>query len=647
MSLPRLALTCLVLILGFSPMKASSAPRDAEWKKVTELFSTAMPQSAIEVLTSIEAAAKAEQAWPEVAKAIAYRIVAETQIQGQQPEEKIRRYEAAIKDAPAETLPVLKTLLAGAYWNYFLQNRYRILQRTRTTEAPSEDFETWDLPRLFSEIDARYRAALENAAALQQIPITDFESLLEKGTVPDRFRPTLYDFLANEALTFYTAAEQAGAAPQDAFGFDASSPALGTMAEFLAWKPESTDTESPKLRAIGLFQDLLRFHAADADASARVLIDLDRIEWAAGEATGDKADARAREQLAALLEAHGEEEAGAAVAGALAERLMASEEFVEARRIAKAAAEGHPKSVFSAACRNLVRQIEARELQIGTEQVWNAAGPEIEITYRNVEAAHFRLVPREWAMSDRRWQTPENMDYDDLLAALKQEPVASWTSDLDKTEDYRRRTVRLPAPADQKPGFYLLLVSASADFATEDNLLSAASLWVSPLALVTRQSPGGAEGFVLDAVSGEPIAGAVVETWTVDNNGRWSRDVLKKKTDAMGFFEEKAKDRGVIFLARHGDAAIASGQMHLWRGGEDHNDPVVTYLFTDRSIYRPGQAIRFKGIHAHADKEKNDYHTLSNKKLTILLRDVNGEEVGNVEVKTNERGGFSGAFTAP
>jgi hypothetical protein len=102
----------------------------------------------------------------------------------------------------------------------------------------------------------------------------------------------------------YTAAEQAGAAPQDAFAFNAESPALGTMTEFLAWKPESTDTASPKLRAIALYQDLLRFHASDADASARALIDLDRIEWAAGEATGDEADARAREQLAALLEAH-------------------------------------------------------------------------------------------------------------------------------------------------------------------------------------------------------------------------------------------------------------------------------------------------------------------------------------------------------
>lgn len=653
MSLPRLAPACLALVSTFSTMTSPAAPRDAEWKKVGEHFAGAMPQSAIEALATIEAAAKAEKAWPEVAKAIAYRVVAETQVQGNQPEERIRRYETALAGAPAETAPVLKTLLASAYWTYFQQNRWRIVQRTRTSEAPGDDFQTWDLARLFAEIDVRYRAALENAAALQRIPVADFDTLLVKGNVPDRFRPTLYDFLAREALAFYTAAEQAGAAPQDAFVFDADSPALGTMAEFLAWKPESTDSASPKLRAIALYQDLLRFHLddADADASARVLVDLDRIEWAAGEATGDRAGARAREQLTALLAAHEADEAGAAVAAALATRLQQAEELVEARRLAMAAAERHPRSVFAVACRNLVKRIESRELQIGTEQVWNPAGgsaarPEIEISYRNVGAAHFRLVPREWALSGQRWETPENIDHDAILAALREEPAASWKSDLENTADYRRRTVRLPAPADPKPGFYLLIVSASPDFATEDNQLSATTLWVSPLALVTRRSPDGAEGFVLDALSGEPVAGAVVEVWSLDNNGRWKRDAINKKTAATGFFEEKAKERAVLFLVKHGDARISSAQMHLWPDRSE-TDPVHTQLFTDRSIYRPGQTIRFKGIHYRADTEKNDYRTLPDKRLTIRLRDVNDEEVGAVEVTTNARGGFSGSFTAP
>ncbi|MBL9151973.1 MAG: hypothetical protein JNK37_05800 [Verrucomicrobiales bacterium] len=650
MSSPRLAPARLACFLGLCLssylMTAAAAPRDAQWQQVETHLGEARPQSAIEVLTTIEAAAKADKAWPELAKAVAYRISAETQIQGHQPEERIRRYETALADAPAEIAPILRTLLASSYWTYFQQNRWRILQRTRTTEAPGDDFQTWDLPRLLTEIDTRYRSALEKAAALQQIPIADFDTLLIRGNVPDRFRPTLYDFLAHEALAFYTAGEQAGAAPQDAYDFDAASPALGTMAEFLAWQPASTDTASPKLRAIALYQDLLRFHTNDADASARVLIDLDRIAWAAGVATGDQAAPRARAQLTALLATHGDTEAGVAVAAALADRLMATEEFVEARRIAAAAAERHPDSIFAANCRNLLKQIEAPDLQVGTEQVWNAAGPEIAITYRNIAAVHFRLVPREWSFGERRWQSPLHVNHEDIAAALKQPPAVSWKSDLEKTADYRQRTVRVPAPAGQQPGFYLLIASHAADFAERDNLLAAQPVWVSPLALITRQAPDGAEGFVLDALSGEPIAGAEVEVWSLDNNGRWNRDAFKKKTDAMGFFEEKAKDRPVLFLARHQGHAVSSDQLHFWRS-EREIQPVRTYLFTDRSLYRPGQTIRFKGIHIHADTEKNDYHTLKNKTLAIRLLDANGEEVEVIEVKTNDRGGFSGSFTAP
>jgi hypothetical protein len=641
-SLPGLLF--LVLALFFHTTMAG--PRDSQWQQVRQHLGGALPQSAIETLRGIESGAKNDKAWAELARAIGYRVVAETTIQGNQPEEKIRRYEKEITAAPPEVAPVLKTLQALAFWEYFQHNRWRILQRTQTAQKPGDDFETWDLARLFAEIDARYRAALENAAALQKIPIADFDDLLVKGNVPDRFRPTLYDFLAHEALSFYTLAEQAGAAPQDDFDFDAASPALGTMAEFLAWKPETTDTGSPKLRALLLFQELLRFHAGDADGAARVLSDAERIAWAADEATGETAETRARERLTELLKDHAGDEAGVAVAGSLADRLHSAGELVEARRIASAAAEKHPQSVFAVACRDLIKQIEMPELTIGAEQVWTAAGPEIEVGYRNLEAAHFRLVPRTWSLSGERWNTPDQLTQEDFDAWLKKKPTAAWSAALTKTEDYRRRVARVDAPvADLKPGFYMLIVSAKADFSIEDNQVSAATLWVSPLALVTRNANGASEGFVLDAVSGEPHAGASVEAWVTDKNGRWSRNATVR-TDEMGFFRHRVTNQQVLFYAKHDGAAIASAATHVW---SNEGQPALTrtFFFTDRSLYRPGQTIRFKGVHAHVDGKNDDYHALAGKRLTIRLRDQNGEEVEKVEVTSNERGGFSGSFTAP
>lgn len=643
-----LRITPGLIFLAYFTHVTMAGPRDLQWSQVQKHLGGALPQSAIETLRGIESAARAEKAWPELARAIGYRVVAETNIQGNQPEEKIRRYEKELAAAPPEIAPVLKTLQAIAFWEYFQHNRWRILQRTQTAQKPGDDFETWDLARLFAEIDARYRSALENAATLQKIPIADYDELLVKGNVPDRFRPTLYDFIAHEALSFYTLAEQAGAAPQDDFGFDAASPALGTMAEFLAWNPETTDSGSPELRALRLYQDLLRFHANDADAGASVLADLERITWAAGEATGESAEKRARERLTGLLNAHVDDEAGAAVAEALARRLQADGELVEARQIASAAAERHSKSVFAVGCRNLIRQIEMPELKIGAEQVWNAAGPEIEIDYRNLDAVHFRLVPRTWKLSGERWETPDRLTEADIDAALKVKPAAAWKATLPKTPDYQRRVERVTATAVQKPGFYMLIVSAKADFSNRDNQLSASTLWVSPLALVTRNANGASEGFVLDAVSGEPRAGASVEVWVTDKNGRWSRNTTVR-TDEMGFFhhDTASQQAQLLLLAKHDGAFVSSPPTYVWANNEGRPNPTRTFFFTDRSLYRPGQTIRFKGVHAHVDGKKDDYHALEGKRLTIRLRDMNGEQVETLEVTTNERGGFSGSFTAP
>ena len=117
--------------------------------------------------------------------------------------------EAEIARAPKEIVPLLDTLLANWYWHYFQNNRWRFMQRTQTAQAPGKDFTTWDLPRLFAEIDKQFGKALANADTLKKTPVGTFDDVLQKGTLPDAYRPTLYDFIAHEALRFYTSGEQA------------------------------------------------------------------------------------------------------------------------------------------------------------------------------------------------------------------------------------------------------------------------------------------------------------------------------------------------------------------------------------------------------------------------------------------------------
>ena len=73
-------------------------------------------------------------------------------------------------------------------------------QRTATATQPGKDFTTWDLPRLFAEIDKQFQKAIAAEKILKATPIGAWNDLLAKGTMPDSYRPTLYDFIAHQAL---------------------------------------------------------------------------------------------------------------------------------------------------------------------------------------------------------------------------------------------------------------------------------------------------------------------------------------------------------------------------------------------------------------------------------------------------------------
>ena len=70
-------------------------------------------------------------------------------------------------------------------------------------------------------------------------------------------------------------------------------------------------------------------------------------------------------------------------------------------------------------------------------------------------------------------------------------------------------------------------------------------------------------------------------------------------------------------------------------------------FFTDRSLYRPGQAIYYKGIAILVDQEGDNYKVLPNERLTVVFSDVNGKEIARQTLGTNDYGSVSGNFTAP
>lgn len=79
--------------------------------------------------------------------------------------------------------------------------------------------------------------------------------------------------------------------------------------------------------------------------------------------------------------------------------------------------------------------------------------------------------------------------------------------------------------------------------------------------------------------------------------------------------------------------------------------PKDTYLensaeiFTDLSIYRPGETIKFSVVcYEHSIKERQ---LLTNKKIYVSLEDSNGTEIEQKQYKTDEMGQIQGSFVIP
>ncbi len=451
---------------------------------------------------------------------------------------------------------MLRVVLAEWFRHYFSRNEWRFLQRDATAGGIDEkDFTTWDLPRIMREIDTLYQDVLKDAALLKKIPVSVYRDFLAPGNQPAGRRPTLFDFVAFEALDFYASGERAASAPEDAFVLEADSPALGPADEFLGFKPETTDADSPTLRAVRLYQELLAFHRGDADADVFLDADLHRLQLMKSLAAGESGPERYIARLKEIAEAH-----PASVLSSQADYLRAREiasqrDLVQAYAVADRGRKAHPLSLGGKNCDVLMTEITSRDYDVRNERVVPPGKPSrLAVSYRNITALHFRAVKDDFdsLLASKEGESLFWMNDAQVNRILGRQAAAAWKADLPPTSDYkeRRETIELPP---LEPGFYRLMASVEPDFTRgKRNKISAGSFWVSDWGLVTVDAGGAIEGFVVRNDSGDPAAGFDVLLYEWD----YDKDVFLKKgtaqTDSQGAFSLPGIDsyRNRVLVAR-------------------------------------------------------------------------------------------------
>jgi len=158
-----------IFLMWLAANLMAAADREADWKKVEEALKKDQPKTVIEMLAPLEKAALADEDWDEAGKAMALRAQLQGRIEGSTAEA-VRLLDAEIAKATDELQPILRTLSAEWLFQHYRQNRWRYAQRTEAQGAGEDEIETWSLPRILSEIDARLQAALDKSEVLKSLP---------------------------------------------------------------------------------------------------------------------------------------------------------------------------------------------------------------------------------------------------------------------------------------------------------------------------------------------------------------------------------------------------------------------------------------------------------------------------------------------
>jgi uncharacterized protein YfaS (alpha-2-macroglobulin family) len=651
------------------------------WQEVNDFESKGLPESALKTTLTIYQQAKTESNAAQLVKAVIHilKFTDHKEDNAFVKNLNLLRDELQIAEFPAK--PILHSMLAEMYWQYYQNNRYRFSERTALINVKEDDIETWSLNKIVEETFLQYKLSLEDADRLKATNIELYEEVLSRGDELGRsYRPTLFDFLAHRALDFATGEEPSITKPAYEFVIDKED-YLAEVASFVTLPVTSKDTFSIKYFAVHLFQEVLQFHLNDKDPEALVDADIKRIQFIKLNLVHPNKEALYLKTLEALEKKYINYPVSTRLTYLIAQKYYESAtlykplqsadhqwDYKKAFDICETAKKRFPDADGAIQCENMQHDILRKSITATIEEnnIPNESFRSL-IRYQNFTDLHYRIIKttREEVLAQRKkWENDYRVDRDQKFIEYfaAKTPLKAGKHILPDEHDYQPHSIEVRLDA-MPPGEYMVLMSHHPDFVTDKNGLAYAFTRITNISYLHRSlSDGTSEFYVLHRKSGEPLAGAAAEAFS--NHYNYKKQVYESVkigafvSDAYGYFKipyvknDRHDSFSVHFSLKEDQFSTEPLSIDGYHGGTIYQHPKEkrqrqhrTFFFLDRSIYRPGQTIYFKGLLVETDGKTSKIR--ANVKTTVSLYDVNYQIRAQVNVTSNEYGTFSGSFSAP
>lgn len=637
------------------------------WAKVDSLDKKGLPKSALEEVKKIYALAQTDKNGPQIIKSMIFLMKYNSVLEEDDFVIALNDLNKMAAESAVPQKQMIHSIIAEVYWGFYQNNRWKFMNRTQTVDFKNEDIRTWDLNKLSVTILQHYLLSLTEDEKTKTIDIASYKDILWNYASTDReLRPTVYDFLAHRALDFLKSTEFDVTRP--AYTFRLDKPEYFSTSEiFTTLEVNNKDSLASKYYATKIFQLLEKFHATDKDPSAMITLQLERLNFVRSYSTLQNKDTLYYAALKNMLIKYKDFPASSEISyhialvhnqlGELYNPLESDEhknERLYAIKVCDEAISKFPKAYGSDECQRLKSQINEKSFSITMEEVVpvNHASKML-LTSRNVNKVYIRIIQPGWDFEDRN---SYNSTEDYIKKLLNMTPVRQWEYDLKDDGDKNSHAIEMEIPA-LGAGYYIILAGSDKNFSMTNNAVWWNGFGVSNISYTERRNwqDESIEISVMDRNNGSPLPGIKAQLYYKEYNYRTGKYNMKKAeaytTNALGQFTipPTGKDYRYIFIDFQGanDRLNSDQSFYQYKRYRNDDKRTVTYFFTDRSIYRPGQTIYFKGIRITTDANGEHPALQTNQKAAVVFYDNNYQKIADVNLTTNDYGSFSGSFTAP
>lgn len=606
MKIRYLSLIVLLVMSVFAPMQAQTY--DNLWKELEVLERKDLPKSVISEAMKIYDKAKAEQNVPQMMKA----------------------YLTAMQYRSLLTPDSLKVDMNG-------------LEQWASQTGSMEDkailysiLGEMTMPADVKKGLGYLQASLKDKDWLLLIPVEKLRPMVRVGEASKRyFRDNLYNLLARRAIQImqqYRWQAAAKANQTNSLSVD-----MTDMDQFVTYQFVPVSDCDLTAAVMQTYQSLLKAYDTETEREGWLLTGIDALNYLYRNFSGNFSNDVCQQKLRKWIHTYPAVKTVPEAYLALAQFLQYQNNQVERLRIVREGIAGYPRYEGINQLKNIEKEILNASLSLEIATAYPGEQQSVKVNYKNLTGITLQLYKVNLPVTSAVLQN-RTTHFESKYARLQREEHFS----LKPTTDYLNVDTTLTIQAPQAGIYFLKAVPDGKKGVSDGTLMN-----VTALKTIYRPLPDGTlELVVVDAVSGQPVSEAEVTIYTEKGGGYSPQQTYQ--ADKQGTLKLDFLNSNKYWYNAHTAADNAMPILNLWKNDyyyKESKRKEVLQLFTDRSIYRPGQTVYVSGL--AYEMEKDSTRVLADKKYTVSLYDANNNETGKVEVRTNGFGSFSGQFVLP